>query len=76
MTSRRESHIAALTCVHVLERGAPILLVSHDDDGDWQFLCKAEHSEAGEDRVVGLPHQRVADTGWAVQIVPAGAGKI
>lgn len=28
-----------LTTNRVIEEGYPILLVTHDDDGDWQFLC-------------------------------------
>jgi hypothetical protein len=30
---------AAFTTSRVLEEGFPILMVSHEDDGDWQFLC-------------------------------------
>ena len=30
---------AAFTTTRVLEMGFPILLVSHDLEGDWQFLC-------------------------------------
>ena len=31
---------ATIICCHILERQAPILYVSHDeDDGMWQFLC-------------------------------------
>lgn len=30
---------AAFTTRPVLEQGVPVLLVSHDEDGDWQFLC-------------------------------------
>ena len=29
---------AAFTTVHIIERGAPVLLVTHEIDGDWQFL--------------------------------------
>lgn len=31
---------AAFTTRPVLEENMPILLVSHDEDGDWQFLCR------------------------------------
>lgn len=37
-----------LTCVRVRD-GASILHVSHDEDGDWQFLCGGEHPEGGAD---------------------------
>ena len=29
--------------------GAPILYVSHDEDGSWQFLCGGEHQDGGPD---------------------------
>ena len=29
---------ACFTCCHVLEENKPILYVSHDQDGFWQFL--------------------------------------
>jgi len=41
----------AICCVHVLERTRPILRVSHDEDGDWQFLCGESH-ETSEGRVI------------------------
>ena len=44
---------ACFTCCHVLEENKPILYVSHDEDGYWQFLCGGNHKE--EDvRVVSL----------------------
>lgn len=30
---------AVFTTTRVLHEGYPVLLVSHDEDGDWQFLC-------------------------------------
>ena len=30
---------AAFTTSRVLEDGFPVLMVSHDEEGDWQFLC-------------------------------------
>jgi hypothetical protein len=45
---------AALTTVKVLDREAPILLVTHDeDDGGWQFLCGTTNDDA-DARIVGL----------------------
>ena len=44
---------AVFTCVHVLDRGRPILHVTHDEDGDWQFLCGAQHS-VEEGRIIAL----------------------
>ena len=44
---------ACVTCSHVLEEGKPILYVSHDEDGYWQFLCGRHHKEE-EARIVSL----------------------
>lgn len=44
---------AAFTCVHVLTKAQPVRFVMHDADGDWQFLCGADH-EASEGRLVCL----------------------
>lgn len=44
---------ACFTCRHVLDEGKPVLYVSHDDDGFWQFLCGSTHSEA-DARIVSL----------------------
>ena len=45
---------ATITTVKVLERRAPILLVTHDeDDGGWQFLCGTTNDDA-DARIVGL----------------------
>ena len=30
---------ACFTCRHILDEHKPILYVSHDEDGYWQFLC-------------------------------------
>jgi hypothetical protein len=39
---RQERHLGVFTCKRVAE-GAPILHVSHEEDGDWQFLCGGQH---------------------------------
>ena len=36
---------ACFTCCHVLNEHKPILYVSHDEDGYWQFLCGGIHKE-------------------------------
>ncbi len=37
---------AVFTCSHVTDEKSPILYVSHDSDGDWQFLCgQNDHTE-------------------------------
>ncbi len=44
---------AVFTCVHVLSGEKPILRVTHDEDGCWQFLCGGGHT--GEDaRIISL----------------------
>ncbi len=49
-----EPNTAAITCCHIIENGAPILYVSHDeDDGMWQFLCGKTH-EIAEAKIVSL----------------------
>lgn len=48
-----EPNTACFTCCHVLDEKKPILYVSHDEDGDWQFLCGGMHKD--EDvRIVSL----------------------
>ena len=42
-----------LTCSHVLNDKEPVLYISHDEDGCWQFLCGRNHTE-DEARVVSL----------------------
>jgi hypothetical protein len=45
---------ASYTTANVLERGFPILLVTHDaDDGAWQFLC-GETNKTEDGRLIGL----------------------
>lgn len=46
---------ACFTCRHVLEENKPILYVSHDEDGYWQFLCGGNHKEE-DARVVSLAY--------------------
>lgn len=44
---------AVITCCHIIEDGEPILYISHDDDGMWQFLCGKTH-DTDDARVVSL----------------------
>lgn len=37
---------ACFTCRHVIQDGMPILSVTHDHDGTWQFLCGQPHTGA------------------------------
>jgi len=45
---KENRHTAAFTCKHVWTDGKPILFVSHDQDGDWQFLCGDDDDEAAD----------------------------
>jgi hypothetical protein len=47
-------NVATFTTVNVLERGASILLVTHDaDDGAWQFMCGTTN-DPEDARIVAL----------------------
>lgn len=35
-----------ISCIHIVDEKAPILFVSHEDDGEWQFLCGSRHHES------------------------------
>lgn len=53
------------TTAAVLDLGHPVLLVSHDDDGDWQFLCGTTN-EPAQARVIHLRQVLEIDAGLAV----------
>lgn len=64
---------AAFTTTRVLREGLPVLLVTHDEDGDWQFMCTTTNSpEDGLIICLGCAYERdktigeVADlpVGW------------
>jgi hypothetical protein len=44
-----DRHTGVFTCRHVWANGRPILRVSHDAEGDWQFLCDEDHTDAAAD---------------------------
>lgn len=44
---------AIFTCNHVLE-GEPILYVTHDSDGDWQFLCGQDNHTEENAKIISL----------------------
>lgn len=41
------------TCLHIIEEHKPILYVTHDIEGGWQFLCGENHTTA-DGRIVAL----------------------
>ena len=45
----------------IVSGGAPVLLVFHDDDGDWQFLASTER-QADEIAVAHIGHLLDADS--------------
>lgn len=51
---------AAFTCRHVIA-GSPILYVSHDKEGDWQFLCGQGSHSSEDGLVVGIGHMAERD---------------
>ena len=44
---------AVFTCTCILNNEKPILYITHDEDGTWQFLCGDEHTE-NDARIVSL----------------------
>jgi hypothetical protein len=48
----------AFMCERIRD-GAPVLFVSHDEEGEWQFLCGGDHSEPKEGD--GATHAPSAD---------------
>ncbi len=46
---------SVFTTVKVVDDGYPVLLVSHDDEGDWQFLCNTTN-DTKDARVVCLQY--------------------
>ena len=55
---------ACFTCRHVLEEHKPIVYVSHDEDGYWQFLCEKSHN-ATDARIVSLSEILEIDSSMA-----------
>jgi hypothetical protein len=57
--------LAVFTTRAVLEDGLPVLLVAHDDDGAWQFLCGTT-SEVSQARLISLGQVLELDGGLGV----------
>jgi hypothetical protein len=51
---------ACFSCKHVVSEGAPILSVTHDHDGSYQFLCGQEHKEE-DAKIISLKEATVLD---------------
>lgn len=56
-----DENTAVLTCCHILSKEEPVLYVSHDEDGTWQFLCGRTH-EANEAKLVSLKSMLILDS--------------
>lgn len=63
---------AVFCCEHVFA-GAPILYVTHDHDGDWQFLCGERHDGLPKLMCMGCMIERDA-TLWTLADMPIGWG--
>jgi len=65
---------ACFSCVHVLQDGEPILSVTHDHDGSWQFLCGRQHSET-DAKIISLKQATEIDPSLnGLYAMPAGVG--
>jgi hypothetical protein len=57
MTRFIASNLKTYVCTHVFDESKPVLVVVHDKDGDWSFVCGAPHIDSANDyRVVGVAH--------------------
>ena len=66
------TNAAAFTTTRVLREGLPVLLVSHDQDGDWQFMCTTTNDTAdGLVVCLGCAYQRDRTIGEVADL-PAG----
>lgn len=64
---------SVITCCHIVENGADILYVSHDEeDGMWQFLCGRTHTQE-QARVVSLNEIFALDNSLCeIAVMPCG----
>lgn len=57
MTRFVVGNLKAYVCTHVFDQTKPVLLIVHDKDDDWSFVCGGPHEDsAGAYRVVGVGH--------------------
>ena len=67
---------AVFCCEHVFSNELPILYVTHDHDGDWQFLCGGTHPD-DRPRLVCLGCMVEKDASlWVLADMPVGWGQI
>lgn len=57
MAAFTRANLKSYVCIHVFEAARPVLLVAHEEDGAWCFLCGDMHPDSAEScRVVGVGH--------------------
>lgn len=49
-----KENTACFTCNHILDELKPVLYVTHDEDGYWQFLCGLEEHKTENGRIISL----------------------
>lgn len=67
-------HEHAIICRHCLDDGKPILLIIHDTDGSWQFLCGgSNHDTADQGALICRKCLFERDASLeGIEILPAG----
>jgi len=51
---KEPKNTAVFTCDHVVNKERVILFASHDEDGDWQFLCGHDDHTTENAKIVSL----------------------
>jgi len=49
-----DENTACFSCNHILDEKKPILYVSHDSEGDWQFLCGESGHKEENAKIISL----------------------
>jgi len=60
MTEEINLNEAAFTTKHVVDANSPIVYVTHDTDGDWQFF--------GAEKIVSIEESRVISLGEIIEM--------
>ena len=51
---KEAENTACFSCNHIIDQKKPILYVSHDEEGDWQFLCGIEEHAVENAKIISL----------------------
>ncbi|HTK19392.1 MAG TPA: hypothetical protein VL442_07765 [Mucilaginibacter sp.] len=66
---------ACFVCDHVMNRNRPILMVIHNIDGDWQFVCGLSDHDNSNIRIISLQQAAEIDPSINdIYEIPAGVG--